>query len=145
LDFVADDDPPSLEELARYAHAGRSWVAVSSSGGLIGYVIFEEVDDNAHIEQITVRPDEQGRGVGRALLDRVVIWASETGHPAITLTTYAEVPWNQPLYEHLGFLLLAADEAGHELQAIREAERLRGLDISPRVCMILRRGNEAES
>jgi len=137
LEAVADDEPPSLGELASYAEDGRSWVAVSISGEPIGYVMVDDVDDNAHIEQVSVSPEHQGAGVGRALIDRVCAWASQTGRLVITLTTYDEVPWNRPLYEHLGFRVLPDEEIGPELHAMREAERVRGLEVAPRVCMRL--------
>jgi hypothetical protein len=44
--------------------------------------------------------------VGRALIDRVRAWAAETGRSTITLTTFAEVPWNGPLFAHLGFIVI---------------------------------------
>ena len=137
LAVVADDEPPALDELASYAKRGRSWVAVGNSGEPLGYVIVDDVDGNAHVEQVSVRPEHQGLGVGRALLDRVCRWASQTGRLGITLTIYAEVPWNRPLYEHLGFRVLREDEVGPELHARREAEKSRGLDVAPRVCMRL--------
>ena len=88
----------------------------------IGYVIVDEVDSNAHVEQVSVQPDHQRVGVGRALLDRVGTWAVETGRSAISLTTFADVSWNRPLYEHLGFRVLAVDEIGPELLDLRAAE-----------------------
>ena len=135
LATIADAEPASVEELARYADAGRSWVAVDGAGVPIGYVLVDEVDGNAHVEQMSVHPSFQGRGVGRALLERVGGWAVATGCPALTLTTYADVPWNAPLYEHLGFRVLDAHEVGPELAAVREAEKAAGLDIAERVCM----------
>ena len=136
LATVADEDPPSLEELAEYADSGRSWVAVDESNKPVGYVIVDEVDRNAHVEQMSVIPAHQNRGVGRSLLAQVQAWASDTGRRAITLTTYTEVPWNRALYQHLGFRVLNYNEVGPELRAIREAERDRGLDVAPRVCML---------
>ena len=59
----------------------------------------------------------------------------ERGLPAITLTTYAEVPCNGPLYEHWGFIVVPEDAVGSELRAVRAAERARGLDVAERVCM----------
>ncbi len=67
LPDVADDEPLSVEVLARYAMEGRSWVAVDDAGNPIGYVIFHVIDGNAHVEQISVLPDHQGTGAGRAL------------------------------------------------------------------------------
>jgi GNAT superfamily N-acetyltransferase len=139
MDEIADDSPPSLEVLAAYAAEGRSWVAVDGSGdgsgSPVGYAVVEVVDDCAHVEQVSVRPDHQGRGVGRALLDRVQSWATSTGLAGVTLTTFADVPWNGPLYEHLGFRVLAEAEVGPELRALVAKEAAHGLDPETRVCM----------
>jgi GNAT superfamily N-acetyltransferase len=135
LGWVADDEPASLATLAGYADDGRAWVAVDDAGTPIGYVLVDVVDGCAHVEQVSVRPDHQGAGVGRRLLDQVRAWAIETGRPAVTLTTFSDVPWNRPLYEHLGFRVLSETEIGPELRGVRETEAAHGLDPSTRVCM----------
>jgi GNAT superfamily N-acetyltransferase len=134
---IADDEPASLEALAGYARAGRSWVALGRAGTPIGYVLADVVDGHAHIEQVSVRPDHQGAGVGRALIDQVRTWALASGMEALTLTTFGNVPWNAPLYEHLGFRVLADREVGPELRALRDAETAHGLEPVSRVCMRL--------
>jgi GNAT superfamily N-acetyltransferase len=134
---VADNAPATVDSLAHYAAAGRAWVAVDGAGEPVGYVVVDEVDGNAHGEQVSVRPDHQGAGIGRALLDRVRTWAVHHGRSAITLTTFAEVPWNGPLYRHLGFRVLTESEIGPELRAICAEEAAHGLDPAMRVCMRL--------
>ncbi|MGH9919931.1 MAG: GNAT family N-acetyltransferase [Nitrososphaerales archaeon] len=89
------------------------------------------------MEQIGVLPDHQGRGIGRALLDQIASWAPQTVRQAITLTTFAAVLWNRPLYEHLGFHILPETEIGPELMAVRNREAAHGLDPTIRVCMRL--------
>src|SRR5664280_2284311 len=89
------------------------------------------------VQELNVRPDHQGQGVGRALLDRVRVWATATGRSSISLTTFAEVPWNRPHYERLGFRVFAEEEIGPELRAVREVETAHGLDPAIRVCMRL--------
>src|SRR5690606_29993475 len=123
-----------------YADAGRSWVAVleehdADKAALVGYVLVLVVDGAAHVEQISVHPSAQGRGVARALLARVEAYAREHGLTALTLTTFRGVPWNAPLYEHLGFRELHAAEVGPQLAALVEREALHGLDPDQRVCM----------
>ena len=140
LGDIADHEPDSLDALAAYAAAGRSWVAVDAVDAAdrpIGYIVVDVVDGNAHIEQVSVRPDAQGAGVGRALVDQVRAWAAGSARPAVTLTTYSDVPWNRPLYEHLGFRVLGEPGIGAELRALREVEASHGLDPSARVCMCL--------
>ncbi len=138
---VADHEPPSEEDLAAYAIAGRSWVAVNGSGQPLGYVLAYGLDGNAHVEQISVLPNSQGNGVGRALLERVRVWARATGRPAITLSTFDNVPWNRPLYEHLGFVVLSEEEIGPELRSVRDEEAEQGLGPATRVCMRMDTGD----
>jgi GNAT superfamily N-acetyltransferase len=137
MESIADAEPASVDTLTAYAVAGRSWVALDTMGDPVGYVIADIVDGNAHIEQISVRPDHQGTGAGRALIDRVRVWAEETGRAAVTLSTFTTVPWNGPLYAHLGFEAIPDDEIGPELRAVRDAETRHGLDPAARICMRL--------
>jgi ribosomal protein S18 acetylase RimI-like enzyme len=135
LAAVAEDDPPSLDAFARGAADATAWVAVDQADTPIGYVMVDVVDGNAHIEQLSVTPRHQGAGVGRALVDTVRAWASNSGRAALTLTTFAEVPWNAPLYRHLGFRVLGDAEIGPELRDLRDEEAAHGLDPALRVCM----------
>jgi GNAT superfamily N-acetyltransferase len=132
---VADDDPPPAQALARYITDRRSWVAVDHAGTPVGYVLADEVDGCAHVAQVSVLPEAQGTGVGRALLARVEQWADQNGLTALTLTTFRDVPWNAPLYRHLGFSDLAEEDVGPGLMRIRDEEAAQGLDPAGRVCM----------
>jgi len=136
MSFVADHEPPSVEELSSYAVLGQSWVASDADGRLVGYVLADEVEGCAHIEQVSVEPGSQGRGVGKALIAAVESWAVSEGLRALTLTTFREVPWNMPLYEHLGFQEVPEMELSPGLKGIRDAEAERGLDPQTRVCML---------
>jgi ribosomal protein S18 acetylase RimI-like enzyme len=102
---------------------------------VVGFVIVDMVDGAAHIEQVSVVLASQGRGVGRALIDQVRRWAGEHGLPALSLTTFNDVPWNRPLYEHLGFRVIAAEEIGPGLRALMAKEAAHGLDPASRVAM----------
>lgn len=138
LAAIADDEPMSVEDLADYASSGRSWVVEMELDGdevILGYVLVDVVDGNAHIEQITVDPSAQGRGIGRALIDHVAAFARSSDLAALTLTTFRDVAWNAPLYEHLGFRVLPGAEVGPELAALVELEASHGLDPDQRVCM----------
>ena len=131
---IADDPPMSEKELAGYISAERCWIAAEAAE-IVGYVLVDEVDGNAHVAQISVVPDRQGSGIGRGLLDSAESWAAQRGSAAVTLTTFTDVPWNQPLYEHLGFRVMDEQEIGPELRQLRETEAAHGLDPESRVCM----------
>jgi GNAT superfamily N-acetyltransferase len=130
---IADDDPPPLALLRAYRSAGRAWVfSGTASGPPEGYLIWQEVDGCAHIDQVSVHPRAARRGVGRALIEHL---AKESGAPALTLTTFAEVPWNAPYYTRLGFRTLTGAELTKGLRRTVAEEAALGLDRRPRVCM----------
>ena len=132
---VAADDPFSVAELLSFQSDGRAWVVPDERDAPIVYLVAEWVDGNVHIEQVSTHPDAAGRGLGRDLIEYVAGWARDRGAPALTLTTFVEVPWNGPYYERLGFRRLALDEETAGLRAIRAAEAAHGLDQWPRCCM----------
>jgi GNAT superfamily N-acetyltransferase len=137
LEDVADNEPASLEVLAGYADDGRAWVAVDEAGHPIGFVLVDMLDGGGHIEQVSVAPAHQGRGVGRGLIEHVEGWAVSNGLGALTLTTFTHIPWNRPLYEHLGFRLLNEDEITPGVLALRDEGAHHGLDPELRVVMRL--------
>ena len=136
LDQIADDKPTAVADLSVYIATGRCWIAAEDDE-IVGYLLVDEVDGNAHIEQVSVVPEHQGRGIGRRLINAVEEWAQARGAPALTLTTFTDVPWNRPLYEHLGFRVMDEQEIGPELRDLREKEAAHGLDPEIRVCMLL--------
>ncbi len=135
MTFVAEDEPPSVETLTEFVRDGRAWVCADPDDQPVAYLLAEVVDGNAHLEQVSVHPDHAHRRLGRALLDHMVDWARKRRLPAITLTTYTEVPWNGPYYERRGFRYLTDTELTPGLRQIRAAEAAHGLDRWPRACM----------
>lgn len=131
---VAEDEPPSIETLREFAFAERAWVSTAGDAP-VAYLLADVVDGNAHLEQVSVHPDAAHRRVGRALIDHLLAWAGRRGYPAVTLTTYTEVPWNGPYYERCGFRYVPEAEETPGLREIRAAERAHGLDQWPRACM----------
>ncbi|MEU7261855.1 GNAT family N-acetyltransferase [Streptomyces rimosus] len=134
MDVIADDEPPSPAELTRCQQAGRALVADdgAADGAPLAYLLWEPVDGCAHIEQVSVHPDAARRGLGRALIERA--W-QDSGLPALTLTTFADVAWNAPYYARIGFRVLAEAELTPGLREIRRREGELGLDRWQRVCM----------
>lgn len=135
LPDIAAAEPMARDTLVACARAGRSWVSVDQGDRAIGYVVVDVIDGCAHVEQVSVDPGYQDRGVGQALLDKVATWATRQAMTALTLTTFAEVPWNRPLYEHLGFAVVAESDLSPGLRSLRESEARHGLDPTARVCM----------
>lgn len=135
MDVIADYEPPSVSHLSVFERDGRAWVATTEADDPVGYLLVGTVDGNAHIEQVSVHPSHARKGLGRKLIEVAEDWARARDLAALTLTTYADVPWNAPYYERLGFEVLDEEEQSAGLRRIREHEVARGLAAWPRVTM----------
>lgn len=132
---IADDEPLSLAELAGYQRGGRAWVAEDGAGRPVAYLIVDVVDGDVHIEQVSVHPVAARQGIGRRLIDHVAAYATARGASALTLTTFAEVPWNAPYYARCGFRVVSDSDLSPGLTDIRSREVAHGLYRWPRVTM----------
>lgn len=142
---VADDDPPTVEQLDAYRAGGRAWVAIDDlepdtappgSSSIAAYVLVDVLrDGDVHVEQVSVDPAWRGKGIGAGLIDHVDAWARTAGASRLTLTTFRDVPWNRPYYERLGFVVLGTDAWTDDLRRIRDHETDAGLDADVRVIM----------
>lgn len=124
----------SFEALASCQDAGRLWVITDSGDRPAGFLITDGVDGCVHVAQLSVDPGSARRGLGRALLDYAAELAAAAGVPAVTLTAFAEVPWNAPYYLRCGFRVAGDAEVSPGLRAIRQREDV-VLHRWPRVCM----------
>ncbi|MET4619282.1 GNAT superfamily N-acetyltransferase [Arthrobacter sp. 2762] len=135
MDQIADDEPFSLDEMNAYVTAGRAWVWVDGLDYPLAYLLTDIVDGNAHVEQVTVHPDQAHQGLGRELLHAARVWARGHGMQRQTLSTFRDVPWNAPYYRRLGFQTLDVGSWGPELAKLMEHEAELGLTRWPRVAM----------
>jgi GNAT superfamily N-acetyltransferase len=103
-DILASPGPSGQE---RMSQPGFLLVAGDPT---IGFAHVVDMESHAHLDQISVHPDHGRRGVGTALLEAAAERAALRGHGALTLTTYADVPWNGPFYARHGFVELDDDE-----------------------------------
>jgi len=117
---IAECDPWPLPVMAGSQQAGRLWVVADDAGEPVAYLMAGLVDGCMQIEQVTVHPDSARQGLGRALLDYAAGRAAADGLPALTLTTFAHVPWNAPYYARCGFRVLDDAELTPGLRVIRQ-------------------------
>lgn len=100
----------------------------------VGFVRVDRIDGCAHIHRLAVVPPRMRQGLGSALLEAACTWAREQGLPAITVITFADVPWNAPFYAARGFVEVAAPSPG--IAELRDWEHAMGLDgVGRRVVM----------
>jgi len=132
---IARYQPWPLPVMAASQQAGLLWVVAGQDDEPAGYLMAQVVDGCLQVEQVSVHPGHARRGLGRSLLDHAAGRAAATGLPALTLTTFAQVPWNAPYYARCGFRVLGDGEITPGLAAIRRREAAMGADRWPRVCM----------
>ncbi len=80
-----------------------AWVARDADGRLAGYFLLMHAVDDLHLLNITVRPDLQGQGIGRRLLDQVLARASAAGIGAVLLEVRPSNLHALNVYRHVGF------------------------------------------
>jgi len=114
---------PGLE---RSAAPGFVLVAADREGAPYGFVHVLDLDGRAHLEQLSVVPERQRRGIGSALVSSAAVEAATRGHHELTLLTYLDVPWNAPFYARLGFTAVVP-RTQLERELVRIEQRL-GLD-----------------
>ena len=123
-------------EQRRLIRKGHSLVA-EADGRIVGFLSTEPFRRELHIREFSVHPDHQGQGIGAVLLRAVAIDARNSGFSAITLTTFADVPWNGPFYARHGFETVTDLDAHPRLNAAIEQEVQHGLPREGRIAMIL--------
>lgn len=112
-------------------------VARDARGQPIGFALTSQRGGTLYLDQISVHPDHGRKGLGRALIARVIEAARERKLRCITLSTFRDLAWNGPYYRTLGFREIPqAKMAGwmRELEKVQSAS----LDVSQR-CFMMRK------
>lgn len=114
---------PQYEERrwAADAAAGRVTFALFD-GEVAGFTACHFVDGAPYLDQLLVWRRLGGRGIGRALLDRVLAWAAPLGPLWLTTYDHPGVPWNRPMYTRRGFSVVP-EAAGPEMRAVIADQR----------------------
>ena len=121
---------PATDGRQRAAEPGFLLVAAADDeqSPPVGFVHVLVIDGNAHLEQLSVRPEDQRQGIGAELTRAAMAEARAQGFDRLSLCTYRDVPWNGPFYRGLGFAEVT-ELAPYE-QRIRQKERDLRLDVN---------------
>ncbi|MGY1699875.1 GNAT family N-acetyltransferase [Geodermatophilus sp. SYSU D00766] len=122
---ITDLPPPHTAQ-----ERAAAWRVLVVGQPAVGFAVLERVDGDVHLEQLSVHPAAGRRGLGTALLDAALRTARDAGAARVTLTTYADVPWNAPWYAARGFTEVA--DPGPELAALVDREAAAGLGVPGR-------------
>jgi GNAT superfamily N-acetyltransferase len=94
---------PMLADYAGEIACHQVWV-VEAAGQIIGGLVLIPEEDYLLLDNIAVHPDQQGRGVGRALLALADAEALSQGYRELRLYTHETMTENIALYTRCGWV-----------------------------------------
>jgi GNAT superfamily N-acetyltransferase len=114
---------------------GWSWIAEGEQAQPVAFVAATIEGEELHLWEFNVQIEYQRRGIGRGLLQRLIAEATAAKFPAMTLTTFRDVPWNAPFYRSMGFELVAPGQLDPRLAGLLAKEARMGLPAARRCAM----------
>lgn len=121
--------PWSRGNFADSLHAGYSCWIYESEGEVVGYAVMMSVLDEAHLLNISIAQDCQGRGMGRALLEHVIDIARRHGAQMMFLEVRPSNKNAIALYESIGFNEFSVRKGYYPAHNGREDAILMGLAL----------------
>jgi ribosomal protein S18 acetylase RimI-like enzyme len=89
-----------------YSEIIRDWevTVAEADGAIVGLLAIGPTDEGFAIENVAVRPDHQGQGLGGTLLELAESEARRAGFDSIDLFTHEKMTENQALYARIGYV-----------------------------------------
>jgi GNAT superfamily N-acetyltransferase len=100
---IGREPAPMVDDYPARIAAGQAWV-LEDARGLAGVLVLEDGPDCFLLDNIAVRPDRQGLGFGRQLLDFAEAEAVRCGWNAVALYTNALMVQNIAIYAGRGYV-----------------------------------------
>lgn len=135
LEWLAGGDVLPLAAHRASIARHTCWVGVDATGRLLGFISACPYGNDLHIQEMSVALAAQGHGLGRSLLRTACQAAQALGLERITLTTFANIPWNAPFYASAGFCSVPSNALDTRLAAVLAQEQTLGFDPATRCAM----------
>jgi len=115
VDRIGKPPGPMLDDYAALIDAGAVHVLALDEGNIAAIVVLLEKPDHLLLDNIAVRPDRQGQGLGRQLIMFAEAEARRLGFAELRLYTHETMTENIALYTRLGFVETGRGrEAGYD-------------------------------
>jgi GNAT superfamily N-acetyltransferase len=101
--IIGSPPAPMLDDFTARFLADQLWV-LDEDGAIVGVLVLEDGPGCFLLDNIAVRPDRQGGGFGRSLLDFAEGEAARCGWDTITLYTNALMTENLAIYTARGYV-----------------------------------------
>ncbi len=127
--------PTPLAEFRSFLTDNRSFIALLGDKPA-GFAVCGAAGEHFWLKELAVDPAHGRRGIGSALVDATIGQARHYGHSAIFLSTFRNVPFNQPFYARRGFVAVDTETAAEELREQFLREIPAGVESATRVLMV---------
>lgn len=125
-------------DILRQAIAQRHvFVVRDGYGKPVGFSLTSLRGGTLYLDQLSVHPDHGRKGLGAALVRRVLSDARDRRVSTVTLSTFREPAWNGPFYRRLGFREIPRKRMADWMLELEDAQRAT-LDVDKR-CFMRRR------
>lgn len=123
LDPEALSDHVPAEVFEKEIPLANVFVARNQHDWAVGFALIRLRGNGLYLDQVSVHPDHGQKGIGRALVIRVLTEAELRKRPHVSLSTFRDVPWNGPFYASLGFKEIAQDKLEPYMIEIEAAQK----------------------
>jgi len=94
---------PMVTDFVSLIASGHTYVAVDLADNFVGFIVFFQRDDHMFLENVAVRRNATGRGVGKRLVEFCEAVAKDANLGSVKLYTNEKMTENLSLYPHLGY------------------------------------------
>jgi ribosomal-protein-alanine N-acetyltransferase len=98
----------SAEMIRLAVHQAEYLSVAESEGQVVGYQLTTPSRTGAHLARLAVRPEQQGRGLGEALVHDLIEHLNQRGGRELTVNTQDNNRASLTVYQRLGFELTGA-------------------------------------
>jgi len=115
IERIGKPPGPMLDDYAALIADGAVSALDEPDGTIAGIIVLLPQPDHLLLDNIAVRPDRQGQGLGRQLVAFAEAEARRLGHAELRLYTHQRMTENIALYTRLGFVETGRGrEAGYD-------------------------------
>jgi ribosomal protein S18 acetylase RimI-like enzyme len=135
LTKIANAEPTGVDFIDAITRAGVVFVATldaAPGSPPVGFALVGFLDQAAHIHELSVAEEHGRQGIGRQLVGAACDFGRDNGQPAITLSTFRDIPWNGPFYAKLGFRFVQPNEWTPAMFLLHDREIQVGLPVDRR-------------
>ena len=94
----------TFDSLQRAFSQSLCSTVAEDDSGLVGYQLSTGNPFGAHLARLGVRPEAQGRGIGRALVDNLIHYLTENRIGKLSVNTQSDNEASLSLYQKIGFV-----------------------------------------